>query len=197
MGLHRLSLCLACIATVAIGVNAQPASAATSADQVTAQQISAFLANHPEAYRFSPYQVAFNQANVILTWPDPQTGAVPTRSDLRPDIQTTSAVQPNDVHGCPSGYFQPDWYCFYEDINFGGRMLEFKDCGANGLRQDFSDYSFRNQTSSWVNTTGNRVQVYDFASGADNLLWVEYSQASSSYVGNTNNDRADYFVTYC
>jgi hypothetical protein len=164
----------------------------------TESQIVDFLAAHPSGYRFGPYQVAFNDANVIVTWPDPNTGKVPTGAIDRPELLTSSGgVQPLDAYGCPSGPLKPDWYCFYQDISFGGRMLEFKDCGNNGLRQNFSDYGFRNETSSWVNTTNNVVDVFDFAPGGDNLLWIEAPTTGVDYVGNTNNDRADYFITYC
>jgi hypothetical protein len=169
-----------------------------NADAATERQIADFLSAHPTANRFGPYQVAFDNASIVLTWPNPSTGRVPTQAADRPDLRPTSGgVQPADVYGCPSGPLVPDWYCFYQDISFGGRMLEFKDCSNSGLRQNFSDYGFRNETSSWVNTTNNVVDVFDFAPGGDNLLWIEAPGSGTDYVGNANNDRADYFITYC
>jgi hypothetical protein len=47
-----------------------------------------------------------------------------------------------------------DYYCFYGDINFGGRRLQWSDAykWPNWVR--FSDYGFTHQTSSWVNGGG-------------------------------------------
>ncbi len=59
---------------------------------------------------------------------------------------TAEGVTPDSLFntdGCPYGT-GPHWSCFYQDANFGGTMTEFEDCD---YEQDFSDYSFNNQTS--------------------------------------------------
>lgn len=102
------------------------------------------------------------------------------------------------VQGCPSGPFRSDYYCFYADRNFGGRRLQFKDCAndATHARQYFATYAFRNEASSWVNTTNNYISVYDYDPGYGGL-WTELKDQQSAAVQSSKDNRADYFYSYC
>jgi hypothetical protein len=55
------------------------------------------------------------------------------------------------VPSCSSG-----WLCLYEDINGGGRRLQFRDEYWNYL----SDYAFDSETSSWRNNQGSSDTGY-------------------------------------
>jgi peptidase inhibitor family I36 len=94
------------------------------------------------------------------------------------------------VGGCPAG-----WYCFYEHADDKGRRLQWGDQYDHNV--DFSGYGMRDKISSWVNGGGRRIYVYNRRPiiGGEALLWVEYPHASSKYVGNSNNDKADWFRT--
>jgi hypothetical protein len=65
-----------------------------------------------------------------------------------PDIQVSwsnihsSALASAD---CPAG-----WLCLYQDANFQGRMLKFRD----NQWQQLSGYGFNDKTSSWKNRLG-------------------------------------------
>jgi hypothetical protein len=170
------------------------ASSAQAKDKPTTQeQIDAFLAEHPDATQSGDYEVAWNDGAVVMTWPDESTGKVkPAQSANGQGKKDEGEVGTMDVEGCPSGWTTRNYYCFFEHSSFGGRMLQFADCGGV---QFFSDYGFRNQTSSWVNTTNNTIDVRDIDLAVN--LWREGPGTKSSYVGNTNNDRADSFRTYC
>jgi transcriptional regulator with XRE-family HTH domain len=89
-------------------------------------------------------------------------------------------------NGCDSG-----WYCFYATPGFGGRRLDFHDCGG---RQSLENYGFGQQASSWVNTGPHTVFVYD---GAGSLLWKEEPRSASAEVGAAHDDRASFFETVC
>jgi transcriptional regulator with XRE-family HTH domain len=90
------------------------------------------------------------------------------------------------LNGCDSG-----WYCFYAKSGFGGRRLDFHDCGG---RQSLDNYGFGQQASSWVNTSGHTVFVYD---AAGTLLWKEEPRSVSAEVGAAHDDRAAFFETVC
>jgi transcriptional regulator with XRE-family HTH domain len=90
------------------------------------------------------------------------------------------------LYGC-----EPGWYCFYATTGFGGRRLNFRDCGG---RQSLENYGFGLQASSWVNTTRHTVFVYD---GAGVLLWKEEPRSASSEVGASRDHRAAFFETVC
>lgn len=55
------------------------------------------------------------------------------------------------VPSCSSG-----WLCLYEDINGGGRRLQFRDEFWN----DLADYAFDGETSSWRNNQGSSDTGY-------------------------------------
>jgi hypothetical protein len=94
---------------------------------------------------------------------------------------------------CPSR-----WYCLFQHVDWNwneaegryvGRMLRFSDPG----RQDLDTYGFRDQTSSWVNKTSSRVAVVNIRRlRPDQRLWCSPPDSRSSWVGASDNDKADY-----
>ncbi|OLT30506.1 hypothetical protein BJF79_09695 [Actinomadura sp. CNU-125] len=90
---------------------------------------------------------------------------------------------------CPIG-----WYCFFESAGYGGRMLQFQDCGGY---QFLGDYGFRNQASAWQNRTQNTVEVYDEDVQPWELLWTMTPDAESISVGTAADEKADFFNTLC
>jgi hypothetical protein len=174
-GIKRLTLILMTTLLAIMSV-AVPATAAPAGPADVQAQINQLLTAHPGGVQISTTQVAWQHGSVIL--------------NLTPQAQTTTAgtVAPDTTkHGCPAS-----WYCFYQDKNFGGRLLQFHDCSTPGTIQLFSNYGFTNETSSWdVNRNLASVTVNNNAPAE--RLWIEGSDSSSSYVGGAANDRADWF----
>jgi hypothetical protein len=132
-------------------------------------QVQDLLEGFPEATQVDDHSISWDDGNVVLVLPGDDAGELSAAA----------------VHGCPSG-----WYCVYQDRNWRGRRLQFKNCSRN----DLSNYGFRDQTSSWVNNGPHRVQVKnDLIFRPDPVLWTMPPHTSSAYVGNANNDKADYF----
>ena len=176
-------------------------------------EIDAQIAAHGGT-QISPYEVAYNGADVVMVFANPLTGALPTDSADRAETRqpftpgrpgaaaTLSPLTTSYRYGCPYTA-TTGWTCFYQNIDFnhnscsgsgtcgdGGRMLEFSTCGT----QDLSTYGFSDQTTSWVNNTSSYVTVYDVN---NSLLWSESPGSSSSYVGSADNDKADNFWLIC
>lgn len=177
---------------VALACGSVFATPANAANPSVDKSIRAFLVKHPQASRTSPYQVAWPDG-VVLTWADPRTGHVPVAVADRPDLRApdsgTAGSRPattSDVNGCPSGYTVTDKFCFYENGNFGGRMIQFSTQGT----KYFADYGFQDLTSSWVNTTGTSTDVYEYNYF---LYWSEAPHTKAAYVAADDNDRADLF----
>jgi hypothetical protein len=175
---------------------APSAASAASVVSPTQKAINAQIAKYG-GRQVSPYEVAYQGGNVVMVFPD-TSGKVPNNPSARAEF-ADSAVSPAsaalDTHGCPSGWTQK-WYCVYQDRDFGGRMLEFKDCGPSGnpAYNYLSDYGFAYQTSSWVNTkTDTSVNVYQ----GYTYLWSESPNSLSSWVGSANNDRATELLGFC
>jgi hypothetical protein len=171
---HRLAGVLVALVLSAVAVTvASPAAASPQADAALQASIDAQLRLAPGGTQISRNQVAWNGDSVIMTFPEP--ASTPSKVALAPR--------------CPGG----GWACFFEDRDWGGRMLQFRSCG---YIQWFSDYGFENQTSSWHNRQAFRsVNVFDVAEGE--LWFMEQGNVSSSYVGDRRNDKADYFRINC
>jgi len=146
------------------------------------------LEEFPEATQIDDHSIGWDGGKVVLVLPEDGAGELSAEdhgSEPAPVVGSSQAVSSFAVHGCPSG-----WYCVYQDANWGGRRLQFSDCSRN----DLSSFGFRDKTSSWVNNGSHRVQVKnDLTARPDPVLWTMPPQLSSSYVGNANNDKADYF----
>jgi len=156
------------------------------------------LAAVPGGVQVSPNEASYLQGTVVIVFPEAD-GFVPTDAARRVvESQTeASASGTSYKYGCPYGN-RVAWYCFYEHIDFRGRMLQFKDCasGQYGVYQRFTDWNFNDKTSSWVNTSIRLIDVYDNL-GPSGFLWHEGAHSVSRHVGVGNNDRASSFVTKC
>ncbi|MFC6884240.1 MULTISPECIES: peptidase inhibitor family I36 protein [Actinomadura] len=171
MKIVQLGLGAAAAAT-AFGLTIPPAhavgtlTAEPSGSDVQAQ-INTQLRDHPGGRQLDAHRVAYKGGSVVMTFPAATRAATP----------------------CPTG-----WYCFYQYKNFGGRMLQFRDCGGT---QYFTDYGFKGKTTSWRNTTGHLVITYEQDTDPIRLLWRELARSESSFVGEGQDNRADYFDTIC
>lgn len=141
-------------------------------------QMQELLEQFPKASQVDQRSISWSNGTVMLVLPDVNASADEAVAGFDP---TTAAA----VKGCPSG-----WYCVYEDAGWGGRRLQFSLCQRN----DLSDYGFRDKTSSWVNNGPHRVQVKnDLSLRPDEVLWTMASKSKSSYVGDSDNNKADFF----
>lgn len=149
-------------------------------------QMQELLKEFPEATQIDDHSISWDDGKVVLVLPENDAGELSVEdhgSEPGPVVGLSAALV--DAHGCPSG-----WYCVYQDINWGGRRLQFSDC----TRNDLSNFGFRDQTSSWVNNGSLTVQVKnDLTLQPDPVLWTMPPQSLSSFVGAANNDKADYF----
>jgi hypothetical protein len=118
-------------------------------------------------------RVVYNQGNVVLHF-DPARVA---------KLQGKTVPSTTRAYGdCPD-----NWYCLWQNSNYGGRMLRFRDCC---YFQYLDDYGFQNQATSWRNRLDNNdVRVWDLATG--NILWCSDTHSTSSNVGSADNDKAD------
>jgi hypothetical protein len=175
-----------------------------SGDSILAAEVAQQLHDYPGGVEIAPDTVAYRNGTVRVVFADPSTGYVAARNSSSTSASDTVVVPPDPsalttsfLNGCP--YTSTTrWFCFYQNSNFGGTMLQFSDCSSTGTIQYFSTYGFANQTSSWVNTrttNSGSIKVYD-TDTTFTLLWTEVTGAgmtSSSYVGAAANDQADYF----
>lgn len=162
-----------------------------------ADRVAAQIRMAPGGKRISPYEIAWDGGRVIMSFPLTGQRQAPPSSPtalrmLRgnaPGDSPLGAASPASIHGCPTQIIGNDYYCFYQDSNWGGRRLQFKDS-----RQtiNFSDFGFAYETSSWVNGGGLHVYVDGFIGGIGQFyqLWHEYPHSESSWVGSDNNDQA-------
>jgi hypothetical protein len=144
---------------------------------------------HPEAEQLSDTELSFENGAVILKLSDP-TGETKPAHDKR-------AAR----HRCDANH-----YCVYQNANYGGRVLQFRDCTENGYRnnlkswaRDLGDNGFINRTSSSVNNLANsRIDVMDeHRLDRDDRLWIMGQGSRSLYpAAGQNDNKADYLVCY-
>ena len=149
-------------------------------------EMQALLEEFPEATQIDDHSISWDDGKVVLVLQEDDAGELSAEDDGPESsaVVGSSQVLPNP-HGCP-----PGWYCVYEHRNWGVRRLQFSDC----TRNDLGNYGFRNMTSSWVNNGSRTVQAMDdIPLLPDRGLWTMPPQSLSAYVGDANNDKADYF----
>lgn len=190
---HALTVVLAaCITAVAVPTARADIEPAETYAEIQAQ-IDEQLAETSGGIQVDDRTVSYKDGDVLMVWPEPGTSAAAAPADDVSDaVDSVPTVDPlaSNTRGCPRW---GDWYCFYEYRNFGGRMLQFRDCKNAGLRQDFRDYAFNQSTSSWVNTATRVINVFNYSS----LLWTEGKYTQAKYVGAANDNKAVYFDAYC
>ncbi|MGN6814824.1 MAG: peptidase inhibitor family I36 protein [Solirubrobacterales bacterium] len=82
-------------------------------------------------------------------------GSLTTFSD---GVQLFVPAVAGSVSECPSQYF-----CLWEDINFGGRRLQFHDTGS---WQSLEPYGFLDKASSFYNNRGNSSFINGHTDGS-------------------------------
>jgi hypothetical protein len=183
--------------------NRSAVRALTGAQQQELQrQIDETLASTRGGVQISANEISWNRGQPILTLPLPGQRIAPAAS---PAALRLESLDPTDVtpastnwHGCPAGNDDNRWYCFYQYSDFGGRRLQWNwaKCATPTY---FSTYGFANKASSWVNTTptksywGMDVTVWQSAGNPDYVLWHEPPWHQVSYVGKSDDNKADYF----
>ncbi|MEV6272140.1 peptidase inhibitor family I36 protein [Kribbella sp. NPDC051936] len=177
---------------------AVPLSASAAPDGPSgplAGEMRQLLKLQPGGVQVSDNAMVWEATGTVVVWPSPGERTAPKGlgSNVRRDAARHAGVEPLgdystlDVHGCPSGITVKDYYCFYTDINWGGRRLQFTGATSVG---NAANWGFDNQTSSWVNTdTDCTVFAYDAVNGGVPNMWYEPEGSVSSYVGNSYNDR--------
>ena len=150
-------------------------------------QIDAVLRVRPGGTQISQYQVSWQGGEVVLSLPVPGTGRVPAGSGRSRAGALSSAVATSD--SCPWS-FSARYTCFYSDVGFSGRRLQFADTYCSSA-VNFGDWGFSNTISSWVNNSSHTVSAYDGPNTTGALLWKQYGVGSSANVGSAANDRAD------
>jgi len=198
--LARVRIALYCAVGVLLAGAAAPLTATAASDGLSgplAGEMRQLLELQPGGVQVSDNAMAWESTGTVVVWPSPGERVAPIGlgKNVRHDTARRLGVEPladyegqsdysiQDVHGCPSGITVKDYYCFYTDINWGGRRLQFTGATRNG---DASNWGFANQTTSWVNTDTD-CQVFAYAPNVG--LWTEPENSVSSYVGNANNDR--------
>lgn len=183
---------VAAVLVVTLSPSAATAGSSAAGAKALQRQIDAQLAKTQGGVQISDNAVAYNNGNVIVVFPNPGEKKAPagiganvrdTSLAKTASAQTPAAVQLQD---CPDG-FTAHWYCFYTDVNWGGRRLQFKDTCVGRA----SDWGFDNETSSWVNNNGGAYEyTYDGSGLNGAFLWsMPSGPTQSSWVGGTNNDR--------
>ncbi|MEU3002615.1 peptidase inhibitor family I36 protein [Streptomyces sp. NPDC006995] len=185
------------------------AGAAVADPDPLQEEIEQVLARTQGGVQISRNEIAWDGGEVIMSFPDPGEAQAPVSSAAAQRLQakvtgrSVGTVEPLQVSGgvsaqaadnCPTEIFGNDWYCFYQNSDFGGRRLQWN--AAHKSPVYFSKYDFDNRTSSWSNKGGKKITVYeDFWVNNPTKLWTEYAHSKDSYVGYAVDNRADYFVT--
>ena len=176
-------------------------------------EIDVALRARPGGTQTSQYQVSWHGGEVVLSLPVPGTGRVPVSGGVRvpprlgdglvppgsgsgrvppglgsgPTMPLSSLIATSD--SCPWS-FSARYTCFYSDVGFSGRRLQFADTYCSSA-VNFGEWGFSNTISSWVNNSSHTLAAYDGPNTTGTLLWKQYGVGSSANVGNFGNDRAD------
>jgi hypothetical protein len=150
------------------------------------REVDAVLRARPGGTQTSQYEVSWLGGDVVLALRAPGTGQV------SPSIpgQRVGAFSPNGTSDSCPWSFTARYSCFYSDVGFGGRRLQFADTYCSGA-VNFGDWAFSNTISSWVNNSPHTVKVYDGPNTTGALLWKEHGVSHDANVGSAANDRAD------
>ncbi|WP_257002254.1 peptidase inhibitor family I36 protein [Streptomyces sp. WZ.A104] len=186
----KLAVTLSASAMAVFGL-AGPTSASTSLDSTIAtqaeqaglnqsevadlqKQIDEQMAITPGGKQIGVNQVSWRDGKAIMTFP------LPGEKQARAVGESVGTL---GTANC--SYL---WTCLYEHSNFDGRRLTWSDCAFH----DLSTWGFNDKTSSWHNnqSRGTVTRVYNWT-GSWTQLWASSAPAQSSYVGSSNNDKAD------
>lgn len=200
-GRVRLGGALLALGTAAVMGLAGQASAASLSQMATPYQnatIAAALARNPAGVRVAPAVVTWNGGDVVMTVPATAKGSVAalppsatSNARFRPRIR---AIMAGSRDSCPAGVFT-FWSCVYNQTNWNGTKLEFKD---TGYYQDLYAYGGTSWvTLSWSNRASHRTWLNQYAnhnnSGAS--LCMTGGGAGSNSFGPWSADRWIYLST--
>lgn len=179
-------------------------SAAAAERNPLQEQINQVLAATEGGVQISAYEIAWNNGEVIMSFPLAGESKARASSPAAQRLQAKVADKPEGTikpatadstlatYYCPTEYFGNDWYCFYEHKDYGGRRLQWNAAHPSGI--DFWEYDFGDKTSSWSNEGGLHIEVdTGWIDGPRQWIWFEGPHSKSPYVGDANNDRADIF----
>lgn len=111
---------------------------ASSSNAPLADRTAAQMRLAPGGVKISENEIAWEDGRVIMSFPFPGQRQAPPSSPAalrvmqagspRAQIGTTEPTGPESIEGCPTQIIGPDYYCFYEHINwvagvFSSRML--------------------------------------------------------------------------
>lgn len=186
-----LPLILAPAASASAASNQMPTradSAATSLPDpalAPATQATEFLKTHPEATRSGSDTVSWSGGTVILTFrqTSARTQAAQATVALSSAAATTAAIKNCDY----------PYVCLYENQNFAGRKLQFKDCGSV---QDLYVYGFNDMTTSVVNLRARGLYLNDNSDGTGLKYFVPNS-TNVPNLGTGFNDKASSVFLQC
>ncbi|MEV6247888.1 peptidase inhibitor family I36 protein [Streptomyces sp. NPDC051742] len=187
----KLAVALSASALAVFGM-AGPTSAAPTLDRTIAaqaeragldrsevaelqRQIDRQMAVTPGGEQIGVNQVAWRGGKAVMTFPLPG------------EKQARAVDEPVGTLGTANCSYL--WTCLYEHDNYDGRRLTWSDCAFVNL----SSWDFIDKTSSWHNnqSSGTVTRVYNWTGSSWSQLWASTAPSRSSYVGNTNNDKAD------
>ncbi|MFF8352977.1 peptidase inhibitor family I36 protein [Streptomyces chartreusis] len=182
---------------------------AVTEDEIPLQaQIDEVLAKTEGGVQISKNEIAWHGGEAIMSFPLPGESKAPISSPAAQRLQAKVAGKPAgtvepaatdvsiqaDDGDCPTEIFGNDWYCFYQNDNFGGRRLQWNATHRSPVY--FSDYDFENKVSSWSNKGGKQIYVYEnFWVGRPTHLWTEEPHSRDSSVPNSVDNRAESFTT--
>lgn len=159
-----------------IASEAKQAGLSTSEVAGLQKQIDALLAKTTGGEQIGVNQVSWRGGKTVMTFP------LPGQKQARAINESVGTLgSPN----CSKYYT-----CLYEHRDFGGRRLSWQDCAFH----DLSDFNFNDKTSSYHNnqSNGTETKVANWQNpGAWFHLWTSVAPSSSSYVGDSKNDKAD------
>jgi hypothetical protein len=183
------------VSIVGCAADTSPSTLPSTGDNA---EMQALLEEFPEATQIDDHSISWNDGKVVLVLQNDDAGEASAEAqDSEPSsvVGSSQALPPN-AHGCPVGF-----YCVYTHRNWNvgappppaptPRRLQFSDCSRN----DLSDHHFQNQASSWVNNGSHIVEVRNDRRPLqpDEALWIMLPHDSRGYVGDADNDKADFF----
>ncbi|HEY8982438.1 MAG TPA: hypothetical protein VIU15_22980 [Streptomyces sp.] len=192
------------LSSIAVADTRPEVQALTATQSLQLQaEVDDVLTSTTGGVQISANEISWNGGEPILVFPLPGEGTAPESSAAAAALEGFSLAdveeQSVDWHGCPAGSQDDNrWYCFYQHSDFKGRRLQWNWAHCS-TAEWFADYGFANEASGWANTTPNKdhwgmdINVWESAGNPDYLLWHEEPWHQVAYVGNANNDKADYF----
>ncbi|MFD8478702.1 hypothetical protein [Kitasatospora sp. NPDC059673] len=178
-------------------------------------QIDDQLRKSPGGTQISATEISWNGGNVVMEFPVPgqKQASLTSAKALGPNAARRPAAAGEvdlvasgtcydtgtcQYQKCPYGWTD-QWYCLYQDSDWGGRRLQWKD--HYPYEQTLDTWNFSYQASGWVNTSLKTV-VEVWGPGGQRL-WFEPARDNffsdpthNSFVGWDANDKATSFTSY-